>query len=148
LQKPSWLVFNASHTGRRRCLMRIMHLINHYGRPNCHVNVSVDMACTQVTVGHSVAYGCSVGDYIGLLERHGVKVFYIAEPDRGVRQFFFAGKSLWKAVSEFRPKLFTSTWRRKSFSRHHSGYPATKLSRRFTMSLIFRCSSWVSPHVS
>ncbi len=85
--------------------MRIMHLINHCGKANGHVNVSVDMACTQAGAGHAVAYCCSGGDYLSLLEQHGVKLFEMAEPHRNIRQFLSGNRSLWRAVKAFRPDI-------------------------------------------
>ena len=85
--------------------MRIMHLVNHCGKANGHVNVSVDMACTQSKRGHQVAYTCSMGDYIPLLEKFGVTVYRVSEPHRSIGQFFSAHWQLLKAVRAFRPDI-------------------------------------------
>lgn len=85
--------------------MRIMHLINHCGRANGHVNVSVDMACWQAKAGHQVAYTCSNGHYIELLELYGVQCFHAPEPHRNVLQFFESGNAIWRAVRAFRPDI-------------------------------------------
>jgi len=70
--------------------MRILHLANHCNRASGHVHVSVDMACTQVKQNHIVAYACSGGDYVELLQKSGVQVFFLAEPHRNLKQFFSA----------------------------------------------------------
>lgn len=85
--------------------MRILHLINHCGKANGHVNVSVDMACTQAKNGHDVGYACSTGDYITLLESYNVQVFYVNEPHRSIKNLFSATHSLWKAIRKFRPDI-------------------------------------------
>lgn len=85
--------------------MRILHLVNHCGKANGHVNVSVDMACTQSYNGHIVGYSCAKGDFIELLEQAGVKVFKVEEPHRNIRQFFKAEFQLWRAVKAFRPDV-------------------------------------------
>jgi glycosyltransferase involved in cell wall biosynthesis len=85
--------------------MRIMHLVNHCGKANGHVNVSVDMACTQAKHGHHVAYTCAMGDYIPLLEKFGVTVYHVSEPHRGVRNFFAAQRMFFRAVRAFRPDI-------------------------------------------
>jgi UDP:flavonoid glycosyltransferase YjiC (YdhE family) len=82
--------------------MRIMHLVNHCGKANGHVNVSVDLACVQSKNGHAVGYACSAGDFIPLLQQYGVEVFEVAEPHRGVRNFLLAQYSLWKAIRRFK----------------------------------------------
>ena len=85
--------------------MRILHLVNHCGKANGHVNVSVDMACTQSRNGHVVGYTCARGDFVPLLERAGVRVFKVEEPHRNVRQFVKAQRELWQAVRTFRPDV-------------------------------------------
>src|SRR5271163_326773 len=85
--------------------MRILHLVNHCARANGHVNVSVDMACTQARNGHSVGYACSRGDYIPLLKAFGVKVYNVTEPHRGIFKFFSAQRLFWKTIRDFRPDI-------------------------------------------
>ncbi len=85
--------------------MRIMHLINHCGKANGHVNVSIDMACTQAKAGHTVAYCSSGGDYTSLLEQHGVELFQVPEPHRSIRNFLLANRLIWKAVRKFQPNI-------------------------------------------
>lgn len=85
--------------------MRILHLVNHCGKANGHVNVSVDMACTQSRNGHVVGYTCAKGDFVALMERAGVRVFKVEEPHRNVRQFVKAQRELWQAVRTFRPDV-------------------------------------------
>jgi glycosyltransferase involved in cell wall biosynthesis len=85
--------------------MRVMHLLNHCGKANGHVNVSVDMACTQAKNGHIVGYTCSKGDYIELLEETGVEVYKVPEPHRSLPQFLSAQYHLWKAIRAFRPDI-------------------------------------------
>lgn len=85
--------------------MRILHLVNHCGKANGHVNVSVDMACTQSLSGHIVGYSCAKGDFMPLLEQSGVRVFKVEEPHRNIRQFLKAQGELWRAVRTFRPDI-------------------------------------------
>lgn len=85
--------------------MRILHLLNHCGKANGHVNVSVDMACTQSRSGHVVGYCCAKGDFIPLLTNAGVQTFMVEEPHRSLKQFFKAQTDLWRAVRTFRPDI-------------------------------------------
>ena len=85
--------------------MRILHMINHCSKANGHVNVSVDMACTQARNGHAVAYSCSSGDYIPLLKTFSVKIYHIDQPHRGVLKFLTAQRQLWKAIRDFKPDI-------------------------------------------
>ncbi len=52
--------------------MRIMHVLNHCHDGNGHVNVAVDLACTQVVEGHDVAIASSGGPYVDRLRSEGV----------------------------------------------------------------------------
>ena len=85
--------------------MRILHLANHCEKANGHVNVSVDMACTQARNGHFVGYSCSSGDYIPLLKASGVEVYNVAQPHRGILQFLRAHRQFWKVIRDFRPDI-------------------------------------------
>jgi glycosyltransferase involved in cell wall biosynthesis len=85
--------------------MRVMHLVNHCGKANGHVNVSVDMACTQAKNGHIVGYTCAKGDYIQLLEETGIQVYMVPEPHRSLSQFLAAQYHLWRAIRAFRPDI-------------------------------------------
>lgn len=85
--------------------MRILHLVNHCGKANGNVNVSVDMACTQSRNGHVVGYSCSKGDFMPLLAQSGVELFTVDEPHRNLRQFIRAQSKLWHAVRSFRPDI-------------------------------------------
>jgi glycosyltransferase involved in cell wall biosynthesis len=85
--------------------MRILHLVNHCGKANGHVNVSIDIACTQARNGHVVGYACSKGDYIPLLESYGIKVFTVEEPHREIFKFFMAQYQLWSAIQQFKPDV-------------------------------------------
>jgi len=52
--------------------LRIIHILNHTGLANGHVNAMVDLACAQAELGHEV-YACSGGGaYDDLLRSHGV----------------------------------------------------------------------------
>jgi glycosyltransferase involved in cell wall biosynthesis len=85
--------------------MRILHMINHCSKANGHVNVSVDMACTQAQIGHFVAYSCSDGDYIPLLKTFGVQIYHVDQPHRSILKFLRAQSQLLKAVREFQPDV-------------------------------------------
>ncbi len=85
--------------------MRILHLVNHCGKANGHVNVSVDIACTQAKNGHVIGYACSKGDYISLLENYGIKTFLVEEPHRTILKFFRAQYQLWSAIKQFKPDV-------------------------------------------
>jgi len=85
--------------------MRILHLVNHCGKANGHVNVSVDMACTQSRNGHDVGYTCAKGDFIPLLEQAGVRVFKVEEPHRSLGKFLAAERQLWRTIRQFKPDI-------------------------------------------
>lgn len=80
-------------------------MINHCSKANGHVNVSVDMACTQALSGHSVAYSCSSGDYIPLLRTSGVKLYHIDQPHHGVTKLLSSQWQLWKIIKDFQPDV-------------------------------------------
>ena len=90
---------------RDKIVVRILHLANHCNRANGHVHVSVDMACTQVKRNHIVAYACSGGDYVDLLQQNGVRVFFMPEPHRNFRHFFSALNSFRSIRKEFKPDV-------------------------------------------
>jgi glycosyltransferase involved in cell wall biosynthesis len=85
--------------------MRILHLINHCGKANGHVNVSVDMACTQAANGHNVGYMSSGGDYIGLLQSYGVEIFMAPQPHRSLKAFWSAAAAIYRGVRTFQPDV-------------------------------------------
>lgn len=85
--------------------MKIMHLLNHCGKANGHVNVSVDLACTQVRMGHTVGYGCANGDFLELLRNQNVHLYRIEQPHSGLVSFFQANWQLSKAIRDFRPDI-------------------------------------------
>ncbi len=85
--------------------MRIMHLLNHCGKANGHVNVSVDLAITQRSMGYDVGYTCASGDFIPLLESAGVKVYRVEQPHRGIGKFFSANVQLNRAIRDFAPDV-------------------------------------------
>lgn len=85
--------------------MRIMHLLNHCGKANGHVNVSVDLACTQVRMGHTVGYGCAGGDFLDLLRGEGVHLYRIDQPHRNLSGFLKANWQLLKSIHDFRPDI-------------------------------------------
>ena len=53
--------------------MRIVHILNHTGRFNGHVNVAIDLACTQARMGHTVVLASGEGHFDELLAAHGVE---------------------------------------------------------------------------
>ncbi len=85
--------------------MRILHLANHCGKANGHVNVSVDMACIQAKNGHQIAYGSSGGDFVPLMESYGITHFTISQPHRGIRNYLQANAQLYRALKSFRPDV-------------------------------------------
>ena len=85
--------------------MRIMHLLNHCNKANGHVNVSVDLACCQVRMGHTVGYGCAGGDFESLLQEAGIQLYRIEQPHRSMTGFLRANRQLWLALSDFRPDV-------------------------------------------
>ncbi len=85
--------------------MRIMHLLNHCGRANGHVNVSVDLACAQSQMGHTVGYCCAEGDFLELLRNAGVQLYRIEQPHRNLPDFLRANWQLFKAIRDFRPDV-------------------------------------------
>lgn len=85
--------------------MRILHLANHCGKANGHVNVSVDMACTQAKNGLQVGYASSGGDFIGLMQSFGVQIFTIPEPHRSLSGYLRANAALAKTLWHFKPDI-------------------------------------------
>ncbi|PVE21807.1 glycosyltransferase [Microvirga sp. KLBC 81] len=53
--------------------MRILHLLNHTRRLNGHVHAAIDLACAQVSSGHSVAIASGGGDFDEFLAANGVE---------------------------------------------------------------------------
>jgi glycosyltransferase involved in cell wall biosynthesis len=90
---------------KKEIKMRILHMINHCSKANGHVNVSVDMACTQARNGHFVGYSCSYGDYIPLLKTFGVTVYHVDQPHRGIQNFLRSQRQLLKAIRDFQPDV-------------------------------------------
>lgn len=88
--------------------MRILHLSNHCNKANGHVNVSVDLACTQARAGHSVGYCCADGDFLNLLRGAGVRLYRVEEPHRNFKNFFRANWQLMAAIRDFRPDVLHS----------------------------------------
>jgi hypothetical protein len=52
--------------------LRIVHVLNHVSKANGHVCAVVDLACTQVKMGHEVFVCSGGGDFEGLLSAHGI----------------------------------------------------------------------------
>lgn len=52
--------------------MRIFHLVNHCRFGNGNVHAAVDLACAQAAAGHKPVVLSEGGDFVDLLERHGV----------------------------------------------------------------------------
>lgn len=85
--------------------MRIMHLLNHCGKANGHVNVSVDLAVTQSRMGYQVGYSCADGDFMALLKEAGVKLYRVEQPHRSFKGFCRANLQLYKAIRDFKPDI-------------------------------------------
>jgi glycosyltransferase involved in cell wall biosynthesis len=85
--------------------VRILHLANHCGKANGHVNVSVDMACTQAKNGHHIGYASSGGDFIGLMQDFGVEIFFIPQPHRSLTGYFRANLALARTLRQFKPDV-------------------------------------------
>ncbi|MFK8183616.1 MAG: glycosyltransferase family 4 protein [Phormidesmis sp.] len=65
--------------------LRILHVLNHVRETgNGIVNATVDLACSQAKLGHQVAVASAGGDYVALLEEHGVHHFHL-DQQRTVR---------------------------------------------------------------
>lgn len=63
-----------------RALLKIVHLANHAQNiGNGIVNMMVDLACTQVRVGHKVTVASSGGNFQTLLAREGVRHVTVAQ---------------------------------------------------------------------
>jgi glycosyltransferase involved in cell wall biosynthesis len=63
------------------------------------------MACTQVRNGHVVAYACAGGDFVDVLERNGVEVFFLPEPHRNPWQLAAAFVALARIMRGFKPDI-------------------------------------------
>ncbi len=85
--------------------MRILHLANHCGKANGHVNVSVDVACAQAKNGHEVGYASSGGDFIALMQSYGVRTYEVREPHRGFKALWGGFWELGRAIRDFRPDV-------------------------------------------
>lgn len=57
--------------------MRILHVLNHTGRLNGHVNAAVDLACTQVQLGHQVTVASAGGSMEALLVANSVEIVHV-----------------------------------------------------------------------
>lgn len=62
--------------------MRIFHLVNHCRFGNGNVHAAVDLACAQAAAGHRPILLSEGGDFVDLLERHGVKHITLAQNHR------------------------------------------------------------------
>lgn len=85
--------------------MRIMHLLNHCAKGNGHVNVSIDLACTQARMGHTVGLCCAHGDFLDLLRDTGIYLYRVEEPHHNIPDFFRANWQLNRAIRAFRPDV-------------------------------------------
>lgn len=85
--------------------MRILHLANHCGKANGHVNVSVDLACIQAKNGHHIGYASSGGDFIDLMQSFGVETFSIPEPHRNLPDYIKANLALARTLRTFKPDV-------------------------------------------
>ncbi len=62
--------------------MRIFHLVNHCRFGNGNVHAAVDLACAQAAAGHRPVLLSEGGDFVELLERHGVKHIVLPQNHR------------------------------------------------------------------
>ncbi len=84
--------------------MRIIHILNHTHFFNGHVNVAIDLACTQARLGHSVAVISKGGDFDDLLAAHHVEHVKIDQSRRPVA-LVRALYQLHRVVRRFRPDI-------------------------------------------
>ncbi len=91
--------------------MRIMHVLNHCHDGNGHVNVAVDLACTQVVEGHDVAIASSGGPYVDRLRSEGVLHADLPDANRhggrlgGIERMMGSSGRLVSEVRRFRPDV-------------------------------------------
>ncbi len=62
--------------------MRIFHLVNHCRFGNGNVHAAVDLACAQAAAGHRPVLLSEGGDFVDLLERHGVQHIILPQNHR------------------------------------------------------------------
>ena len=86
--------------------MRILHLANH-----CHeigngiMNVAVDIACSQASAGHDVAFASAGGSYVELLGRYGVEHILLPQNWRAVWTLPRAAWSLHRLLRRWNPDI-------------------------------------------
>jgi glycosyltransferase involved in cell wall biosynthesis len=84
--------------------MRIVHILNHTYLYNGHVNVAVDLACTQARLGHQVVLVSQGGDFDDLLAAHQVEHVRIDQSRRPI-VILKALFALHRLVRRFRPDI-------------------------------------------
>ena len=84
--------------------MRILHILNHVRAAGTGiVNSAVDLACAQSDSGHTVAVASAGGNYVGLLESHGVEHFFLNQRWRAHHGWGWSSfKTVTRALADFR----------------------------------------------
>lgn len=85
--------------------LRILHLLNHVRETgNGIVNATIDLACTQARLGHSVAVASAGGDFEHLLANYGVK-HYRLNQQRSLGNLLKAMGGFDQLVRDWQPDL-------------------------------------------
>lgn len=85
--------------------MRILHVANHVEEiGNGIVNVAVDVACMQASLGHEVAVASAGGKYETLLTQYGVKHFYLDQSRKPIN-LVNAARCFQAITGQFQPDI-------------------------------------------
>ncbi|HEY3695988.1 glycosyltransferase family 4 protein [Phenylobacterium sp.] len=85
--------------------MRILHIMNHCGFANGNVHAAVDLACAQTARGDTVCMAAAGGEFVELLERHGVEHAFLQQERRDPVSVARMLLGLGRLVRRFRPDV-------------------------------------------
>jgi len=85
--------------------MRIFHLVNHCRFGNGNVHAAVDLACAQAAAGHQPVVLSEGGDFVDLLERHGVPHIVLPQNHRKLPAAVGSVGKLMRHIRALRPDI-------------------------------------------
>ena len=85
--------------------MRIFHLVNHCRFGNGNVHAAVDLACAQAAAGHKPVLLSEGGDFVELLERHGVTHILLPQNHRNLPALVGSVNALTSHIKALRPDI-------------------------------------------
>jgi len=85
--------------------MRVIHIMNHCGFANGNVHAAVDLACAQAARGDTVCMAAGGGEFVALLEQHGVEHVLIEQEDRRPLSVLRMVVALERLVRRFKPDI-------------------------------------------